>query len=47
LRVPFQTSDGRSGCFQCYSKMKHEPSFELHAAAELLAQIFGMLLPAR
>ena len=47
LRVPFQTSDGRSGCFECYSKMKHEPSFELHAAAELLAQIFGMLLPAR
>lgn len=47
LCVPVTTRSGETGHFHCFSKMAREPSFELHAAAELFAQIFGMLLPAR
>lgn len=43
LRVPFQ-SDGVSGEFRCASRSPHEPKFELHAAAELFAQLFAMRL---
>ena len=45
LRVPIADANGEHGYFECYSKVAREPSFELHAAAELFAQIFGMLLP--
>ena len=43
LRVPFSV-DGISGEFRCESRSKREPSFELHAAAELFAQLFAMRL---
>lgn len=45
LRVSFTGDHGDAGFFECYSKVARKPSFELHAAAELFAQIFGMLLP--
>jgi hypothetical protein len=34
------------GYFQCENRAVRAPSFEVHAAAELFAQIFGMLLPS-
>jgi light-regulated signal transduction histidine kinase (bacteriophytochrome) len=43
LRVPFSV-DGISGEFRCDCRVSHEPSFELHAAAELFAQLFAMRL---
>jgi light-regulated signal transduction histidine kinase (bacteriophytochrome) len=43
LRVPFSV-DGISGEFRCQSRSPREPSFELHAAAELFAQLFAMRL---
>ncbi len=43
VRVPFK-SDGFSGEFRCESRKPREPSFELHAAAELFAQSFAMRL---
>jgi light-regulated signal transduction histidine kinase (bacteriophytochrome) len=43
LRVPFAV-DGISGEFRCESRSPCEPSFELHAAAELFAQLFAMRL---
>ena len=43
LRVPFE-SDGLSGEFRCDSRLPREPSFELHAAAELFAQLFATRL---
>jgi light-regulated signal transduction histidine kinase (bacteriophytochrome) len=43
LRVPFSV-DVISGEFRCESRMPREPSFELHAAAELFAQLFAMRL---
>jgi hypothetical protein len=43
LRVPFD-ADG-SGCeFCCEGRTPHDPNFELHAAAELFAQMFAMRL---
>jgi light-regulated signal transduction histidine kinase (bacteriophytochrome) len=39
LRVPFT-----AGEFCCESRSPREPSFELHAAAELFAQMFAMQL---
>src|SRR4051812_37924782 len=39
LRVPF--ADGE---FQCFSRTPRKPSFEMHAAAELFAQLFAMQL---
>lgn len=43
LRVPFSV-DGISGEFRCDSRRPREPAFELHAAAELFAQLFAMRL---
>ena len=45
LRVPF-TVDGEDCEFCCESRTKREPSFELHAAAELFAQMFALRLEA-
>ncbi len=43
LRVPFQVDDLR-GEFRCDCRTPRQTSFELHAAAELFAQLFGMRL---
>jgi light-regulated signal transduction histidine kinase (bacteriophytochrome) len=43
MRVPFDL-DGLHGEFRCESRVPREPSFELHAAAELFAQLFAMRL---
>ena len=43
LRVPFAVDDVR-GEFRCDSRTPRTPSFELHAAAELFAQLFAMRL---
>lgn len=43
LRVPFQVDDMR-GEFRCDCRTPRETSFELHAAAELFAQLFAMRL---
>lgn len=43
MRVPFNV-DGLSGEFRCDCRSPREPSFELHAAAELFAQLFAMRL---
>lgn len=43
LRIPFDA--GGLGCeFCCESRTSREPNFELHAAAELFAQMFAMRL---
>ena len=33
------------GYFECDNRAARAPSFEQHAAAELFAQVLGMLLP--
>ena len=43
LRVPFCVDDV-SGEFRCDSRTPRAPHFELHAAAELFAQLFAMRL---
>lgn len=43
LRVPFSVDDV-SGEFRCDCRSAQEPSFEMHAAAELFAQLFAMRL---
>ena len=43
LRVPFSV-DNVSGEFRCDSRTPRTPHFELHAAAELFAQLFAMRL---
>jgi light-regulated signal transduction histidine kinase (bacteriophytochrome) len=43
LRIPF-TADGLACEFCCESRTPRSPSFELHAAAELFAQLFAMRL---
>ena len=43
LRVPFK-SDGVAGEFRCECRTPTEPSFEVHAAAELFAQLFALRL---
>ena len=43
MRVPFNVDD-QHGEFRCESRTPREPSFELHAAAELFAQLFAMRL---
>lgn len=43
LRVPF-SADGQAGEFRCENRAPKQPSFELHAAAELFAQLFAMQL---
>ena len=45
LCVPVSRDGKELGSFQCDSRTARAPSFELHAAAELFAQMFGMLLP--
>ena len=44
LCVPVMRDGERLGRFECDSRSARAPSFELHAAAELFAQMFGMLL---
>ena len=46
LRVPIAREGEVIGSFQCDNRVALPPSFEQHAAAELFAQMFGMLLPA-
>jgi light-regulated signal transduction histidine kinase (bacteriophytochrome) len=43
LGVPFEVED-RAGEFRCDSRSARAPSVELHAAAELFAQLFAMRL---
>jgi light-regulated signal transduction histidine kinase (bacteriophytochrome) len=43
LRVPF-VADGLACEFCCESRSPRDPNFELHAAAELFAQMFAMRL---
>jgi light-regulated signal transduction histidine kinase (bacteriophytochrome) len=43
MRVPFNV-DGLRSEFRCDSRTVRDPSFELHAAAELFAQLFAMRL---
>jgi light-regulated signal transduction histidine kinase (bacteriophytochrome) len=43
LRVPFK-GDGVEGEFRCENRTPRDPSFELHGAAELFAQLFAMRL---
>ncbi|HEX3676006.1 MAG TPA: hypothetical protein VHU79_01230 [Sphingomicrobium sp.] len=43
LRIPFK-GDGAGGEFRCDSRTQRAPNFELHAAAELFAQLFAMRL---
>ena len=43
MRVQF-SGGGRSGEFRCESRTPRAPGFELHAAAELFAQLFAMRL---
>ena len=45
LRVPITRDSEIVGSFQCDNRIAQPPSFEQHAAAELFAQMFGMLLP--
>ena len=45
LRVPFR-ADGQDWEFCCESRAPREPNFELHAAAELFAQMFALRLEA-
>ena len=45
LRVPVMHGGEVIGDVQCDSKLECAPSFEQHAAAELFAQMFGMVLP--
>ena len=44
LRAPILRDGEAIGHFQCDNRAARSPSFELHAAAELFAQVFGMLL---
>ena len=43
MRIPFSVDDVH-GEFRCDSRTAREPNFELHAAAELFAQLFAMRL---
>lgn len=43
MRVPFSVA-GLEGEFRCESRTAREPCFEMHAAAELFAQLFAMQL---
>ena len=43
LRIPF-SADGLDCEFCCESRTARDPNFELHAAAELFAQMFAMCL---
>ena len=43
IRIPFDC-DGLDGEFRCDNRTPRDPNFELHAAAELFAQLFAMRL---
>ena len=43
IRIPFK-GDGIAGEFRCDSRNERAPDFELHAAAELFAQLFATRL---
>jgi light-regulated signal transduction histidine kinase (bacteriophytochrome) len=45
LRIPIVRAGERIGEFRCDNRTARTPSFELHAAAELFAQMFGVLVP--
>ncbi len=45
LCVPIMRGAEKIGHFQCCTRAARTPSFEQNAAAELFAQMFGMLLP--
>ena len=45
LCVPVVRDGEKMGYFECDNRTARAPSFEQHAAAELFAQMFGMLLP--
>jgi light-regulated signal transduction histidine kinase (bacteriophytochrome) len=47
LRVPVMQHGEAIGAFHCHNRAPRTASLELHAAAELFAQVFGMLLPRR
>lgn len=44
LNVPITSNGEPIGQFRCASRIPRKPSFELHAAAELFAQMFAMRL---
>ncbi|MGH6742474.1 MAG: GAF domain-containing protein [Bradyrhizobium sp.] len=44
LCAPIMRDGEKIGYFQCENRAERPPSFERHAAVELFAQIFGMLL---
>ena len=46
LCVPVMRGGEKIGQFECFNRAAQAPSFEQHAAAELFAQMFGMLLRA-
>ena len=43
MRTAFR-ADGVDGEFRCDSRVQHPPSFEIHAAAELFAQMLALRL---
>jgi light-regulated signal transduction histidine kinase (bacteriophytochrome) len=43
IRIAFR-ADGVDGEFRCDSRVSHPPSFEIHAAAELFAQMLALRL---
>ena len=45
LTVPIVRDGEKIGAFRCDNRIARPPSFELHAAAELFAQVFAMQLP--
>ena len=45
LCVPIMRNREKLGYFECANRAAQTPSFEQHAAAELFAQMVGMLLP--
>jgi light-regulated signal transduction histidine kinase (bacteriophytochrome) len=44
ITVPLKLEDGTAGIIQCESRAACQPSFELHAAAELFAQMLALRL---
>ena len=44
LCIPFALEDGSGAEFRCESRLPRQPGFELHAAAELFAQLFAQRL---
>ena len=44
LNVPLIRDGAAAGCFRCDSRAPMQPTLEMHAAAELFAQVFAMRL---